>query len=53
MAAAGYLFLTQPPGDYSVPLGKNPSISTASPRGSVRAKWVTGKKLNSEKEPDA
>jgi hypothetical protein len=35
-----HLFLIEPPGDYSVPLGKNPSISTASPRGSVRAEPV-------------
>jgi len=26
-------FLAYPPGDYSEPLGKNPSISTASPCG--------------------
>jgi len=27
------LFLAYPPGDYSEPLGKNPSITTASPCG--------------------
>ena len=37
-ASAGYLFLIEPPGDYSEPPGKNPSISTASPGGSVRKK---------------
>jgi hypothetical protein len=36
-----YLFLIEPPGDYSEPPGKNPSIATASPRGSIRKKPVT------------
>ena len=38
-----HLFLTDPPGDYSEPPGKNPSITTASPRGSVRNRQVTRK----------
>ena len=38
--AAAYLFLSQPPGDYSVILGIFPGGATASPRGSVRKRQV-------------